>query len=183
MKARVERRFGSPRAGFPTRVAPTSPRTRRRRHHGLTDAPKVMMLMPAWFDDYNEVHPHSGLNPKRAPTPQCRTAAADCPVKRGAHHLASMLCVPAAGHSSLCVILINAASNGSSGSGELVEFSSAEWCDGMPGMTKRSQTVADRLRIGCFIPFAIGGALFLCNSRGSIFRRPNKTKPKSTSPT
>lgn len=31
------------------------------RHHILTDAETVMGLLPVWFDDYNEVHPHSGL--------------------------------------------------------------------------------------------------------------------------
>ena len=31
------------------------------RHHVLSDAPTVMALLPTWFDDYNEVHPHSGL--------------------------------------------------------------------------------------------------------------------------
>jgi len=31
------------------------------RHNVLADAPTVMVLLPAWFDDYNEVHPHSGL--------------------------------------------------------------------------------------------------------------------------
>jgi transposase InsO family protein len=27
----------------------------------LPDAETVMALLPVWFDDYNEVHPHSGL--------------------------------------------------------------------------------------------------------------------------
>ena len=27
----------------------------------LTDAQTVLALLPAWFDDYNESHPHSGL--------------------------------------------------------------------------------------------------------------------------
>lgn len=31
------------------------------RHHVLADAHTVMALLPAWFEDYNEVHPHSGL--------------------------------------------------------------------------------------------------------------------------
>ena len=31
------------------------------RHHILTDAETVMGLLPVWFDDYNDVHPHSGL--------------------------------------------------------------------------------------------------------------------------
>jgi putative transposase len=31
------------------------------RHHVLADAPTVMALLPCWFDDYNEAHPHSGL--------------------------------------------------------------------------------------------------------------------------
>jgi len=30
-------------------------------HHILTDAETVMGLLPVWFDDYNNVHPHSGL--------------------------------------------------------------------------------------------------------------------------
>ena len=31
------------------------------RHHLLPDAATVLALLPSWFDDYNEVHPHSGL--------------------------------------------------------------------------------------------------------------------------
>ena len=31
------------------------------RHHLLPDAVTVLALLPSWFDDYNEVHPHSGL--------------------------------------------------------------------------------------------------------------------------
>jgi transposase InsO family protein len=31
------------------------------RHHILTDAEAVMSLLPVWFDDYNTIHPHSGL--------------------------------------------------------------------------------------------------------------------------
>jgi transposase InsO family protein len=31
------------------------------RHNILANAPTVMALLPAWFDDYNELHPHSGL--------------------------------------------------------------------------------------------------------------------------
>jgi hypothetical protein len=27
----------------------------------LPDAETVIALLPAWFEDYNEVHPHSGL--------------------------------------------------------------------------------------------------------------------------
>jgi transposase InsO family protein len=27
----------------------------------LPDAATVIALLPAWFEDYNEVHPHSGL--------------------------------------------------------------------------------------------------------------------------
>ena len=27
----------------------------------LPDATTVIALLPAWFEDYNEVHPHSGL--------------------------------------------------------------------------------------------------------------------------
>ncbi len=27
----------------------------------LPDAEAVMALLPVWFDDYNEIHPHSGL--------------------------------------------------------------------------------------------------------------------------
>jgi len=27
----------------------------------LTDAETVMALLPKWFDDYNEIHPYSGL--------------------------------------------------------------------------------------------------------------------------
>lgn len=30
-------------------------------HRILTDAETVMELLPVWFDDYNNVHPHSGL--------------------------------------------------------------------------------------------------------------------------
>jgi transposase InsO family protein len=31
------------------------------RHHILAAALSVMALLPRWFDDYNELHPHSGL--------------------------------------------------------------------------------------------------------------------------
>jgi putative transposase len=31
------------------------------RHNILTDAETLLNLLPEWFDDYNEVHPHSGL--------------------------------------------------------------------------------------------------------------------------
>lgn len=31
------------------------------RHHILADVPAVMARLPAWFEDYNEIHPHSGL--------------------------------------------------------------------------------------------------------------------------
>jgi transposase InsO family protein len=31
------------------------------RHHILTDAETAMTLLPVWFDEYNQVHPHSGL--------------------------------------------------------------------------------------------------------------------------
>ncbi|GJD96634.1 hypothetical protein OCOJLMKI_3857 [Methylobacterium iners] len=27
----------------------------------LADAKTVMRLLPAWFEDYNTIHPHSGL--------------------------------------------------------------------------------------------------------------------------
>ena len=27
----------------------------------LADAETVMRLLPAWFEDYNTIHPHSGL--------------------------------------------------------------------------------------------------------------------------
>ena len=27
----------------------------------LPETPTVIMLLPAWFEDYNDVHPHSGL--------------------------------------------------------------------------------------------------------------------------
>jgi transposase InsO family protein len=31
------------------------------RHNILPDAETLLNLLPAWFDDYNEIHPHSGL--------------------------------------------------------------------------------------------------------------------------
>jgi hypothetical protein len=44
--------------------------------------PRPFALLPAWFEDYNEVHPHSGL-------PQCLVQPAACPVKRRAHQEAT----------------------------------------------------------------------------------------------
>jgi transposase InsO family protein len=47
----------------------------------------VIALLLAWFEDYNEVHPHSGLKflPPRISAPQCLAQPATCPVKQGAH--------------------------------------------------------------------------------------------------
>ena len=54
----------------------------------LPDAATVIGLLPAWFEDYNEVHPHSGLKflAKRISSPQCLAQPSCGPVKRGAHH-------------------------------------------------------------------------------------------------
>jgi transposase InsO family protein len=58
----------------------------------LPDAETVIALLPAWFEDYNEVHPHSGLkflSTQRISAPRCLAQPATCSVKRGAHHLRS----------------------------------------------------------------------------------------------
>ena len=54
----------------------------------LPDAETVIALLPAWFEDYNEVHPHSGLkflSPREFLRLVCLAQPATCPVKRGAH--------------------------------------------------------------------------------------------------
>ena len=54
----------------------------------LPDAETLIALLPAWFEDYNEVHPHSGLKflSPREFLRLCLAQPATCPVKRGAHH-------------------------------------------------------------------------------------------------
>ena len=54
----------------------------------LPDAETVIALLPAWFEDYNEVHPHSGLkflSPREFLRLSALVQPATCPVKRGAH--------------------------------------------------------------------------------------------------
>ena len=54
----------------------------------LPDGKTVIALLPAWFADYNEVHPLSDLKflSPREFAPQCLAQSATCPVKRRAHH-------------------------------------------------------------------------------------------------
>ena len=54
----------------------------------LPDAASVIALLPAWFEDYNEVHPHSGLkflSPREFLRLSAQCNQATCPLKRGAH--------------------------------------------------------------------------------------------------
>jgi len=53
----------------------------------ITALETAMRLLPGWFEDYNTVHPHSGLrflSPRGVPRSECLTHPAPCPVKRGA---------------------------------------------------------------------------------------------------
>jgi putative transposase len=70
MVACVERRFGISKAAPPVEwlsvngIAEALVKTFKRddaRLLILPDAETVIALLPAWFEDYNEVHPHSGL--------------------------------------------------------------------------------------------------------------------------
>jgi hypothetical protein len=79
---------------FPGPATMESPRPSSKRSNAtmlvsiLPDAATVIALLPAWFEDYNEVHPHSGLKFLSAREflrlSALRNQAA-CPVKRGAH--------------------------------------------------------------------------------------------------
>ena len=56
--------FTPPRSPESNGVSEAFVRTLRRDYARLAilpDAEAVMALLPAWFDDHNEVHPHSGL--------------------------------------------------------------------------------------------------------------------------
>jgi hypothetical protein len=55
----------------------------------LPDAATVIMLLPAGFEDWNDVHPHSGLkflSPREFLRLSAERKQATCPVKRGGHH-------------------------------------------------------------------------------------------------
>ena len=50
--ARIQRHRGGIRQNLQTRLCSAV---------DLADAETLIALLPAWFEDYNEVHPHSGL--------------------------------------------------------------------------------------------------------------------------